>query len=184
MNGESDMLTSVLNVATLALLGIVLVHSIFLHFRISGLRRALADAGAVLPSLDAATLRMGEAADVFTNRVQGNLQLVEGRLASARRTAADLTTVMHSAEEMATQLDRQVRQSRRLDTARAAAIPRELVEPKGFAEHAGLPAAQASPPPPPPLPPPPPAPPLVPVPVPVVAAADKRSDRLVRMNML
>jgi hypothetical protein len=179
------MLTVLLNVATLALLGVVLVHSVFLYLRISGLRRALTDAGAVLPSLDAAAARMGEAADGFTHRVEGDLQLVEGRLASARRTAADLAAVMHTAEKLSTQLDRKVRQSLRLETARAGAIPRELAEPKGFAERAGVPVAEVQA-----QAPPPPlrtvALTLVPRPglVPALASAAPRLERVVRMNML
>ena len=61
------------------------------------------------------------------------------RLATARRVAAELASVNRSAEEASTYLDRLLRQHRRMEEGRAAPIPRELVEPKGFAERAGLP---------------------------------------------
>jgi len=64
-------------------------------------------------------------------------------LASARRIAAELASVNRTADEAACQLDRLLRQHQRVESVRAAALPRELVEPKGFAERAGLPRVGA-----------------------------------------
>ncbi|CAH2605535.1 protein of unknown function (plasmid) [Rhodovastum atsumiense] len=138
------MMNTVLDVTSLVLLSVVLCHAGFLHMRLTRLRRALAEAGDVLPSVDAAVARLGDAASGFARRVQTDLEAVDGRLAGARRTATDLATASRAAEDLASQLERQVRQSRRLEGARAAAIPRELVEPKGFAERIGAAALEAS----------------------------------------
>jgi hypothetical protein len=163
------MLNTILESASLVLLGTVICHGGLLHFRITRLRRALAEAGEVLPAVDAAMTRLGETAGGFARRVQNDLETVDARLTGARRTAADLAAASRAAEELASQLDRQLRQTRRLEGARAAAIPRELVEPKGLAERAGLPPAQ----------------PLPPIPAPAeVAPAAERPGRLVRMNIV
>jgi hypothetical protein len=47
-----------------------------------------------------------------------------------------LASANRAAEEAASALDRLLRQHRRMEGARAAALPRELVEPKGCAERA------------------------------------------------
>jgi hypothetical protein len=132
-----------LEIIVLALLVVVVVHAAFLHLRISRLRRALTDASQVLPSLDAAVARMGDAAGGFARRVQTDLESLDMRIANARRLATELGVASRTAEDMMSGLDRQIRQNRRLEGARAAAIPRELVEPKGFAER--LNAAAAAP---------------------------------------
>jgi len=133
------MLDVVLNLAGLTLMIVVACHTIILHRRLTRLRGALAEAGTVLPSLDASVGRMSEVVDGFANRLQSDLAAVEARLAAARRVAAELASVNRTAEEASVHLDRLLRQHRRMEDVRATAIPREFVEPKGFAERAGLP---------------------------------------------
>jgi hypothetical protein len=138
------MLNFVMNAAGLLLVAVVAVHSTVLHLRLNRLRGALAEAGRVLPSLDASVARMTDVAGGFIERLQSDLETVETRLVAARRVAAELASVNRTADEAACQLDRLLRQHQRVESARAAALPRELVEPKGFAERAGLPRAGAA----------------------------------------
>jgi hypothetical protein len=137
------MLNFVMNAAGLLLVAVVAVHSTVLHLRLNRLRGALAEAGRVLPSLDASVARMTDVAGGFIERLQSDLETVETRLVAARRVAAELASVNRTADEAACQLDRLLRQHQRVESARAA-LPRELVEPKGFAERAGLPRAGAA----------------------------------------
>ncbi len=133
------MLNFMVNAAGFLLVAVVAVHSVVLHVRLNRLRGALAEAGRVLPSLDASVARMTDVAGGFTERLQSDLATVETRLSAARRVAAELASVNRTADEAACQLDRLLRQHQRVESVRAAALPRELVEPKGFAERAGLP---------------------------------------------
>ncbi len=133
------MFDMILNLAGLVLMIIVACHTIVLHRRLTRLRSALTEAGTVLPSLDASVGRMSTVVDGFAQRLQTDLAAVEARLVSARKVAAELCSVNRSAEEATTQLDRLLRQHRRMEDVRANAVPREFVEPKGFAERAGLP---------------------------------------------
>lgn len=135
------MLNFMMNAAGLLLVTVVAVHSVILHLRLRRLRAALAEAGRVLPSLDASVSRMVDVAGGFSERLQSDVAAVDTRLAASRRVAAELASVSRSANEVACELDRLLRQHRRLEGARAAAVPRELIEPKGFAERAGLPPA-------------------------------------------
>jgi hypothetical protein len=128
------MLYFVLNAVGFLLLTVVALHSALLHFRLRRLRAALADAGRVLPALDSSVTRMVEIADGFAQRLQTDLETVEVRLAASRRMSVELASANRAAEEAACALDRLLRQHRRLDSVRAAKIPREQVEPKGFAE--------------------------------------------------
>lgn len=132
------MLETILNLAGLVLMVVVACYTIVLHRRLTRLRAALHEAGTVLPSLDASVGRMSEVIAGFTQRLQTDLAAVEARLAAARRVAAELAAVNRSAEETSLNLDRLLRQHRRLED-RPAPVPREFVEPKGFAERAGLP---------------------------------------------
>lgn len=133
------MLEAILNLAGLVLMITVACHTIVLHRRLTRLRGALAEAGTVLPSLDASVGRMSEVVNGFAQRLQTDLTAVESRLASARRVAAELASVNRSAEEASVNLDRLLQQHRRTGDTRPVPIPREFVEPKGFAERAGLP---------------------------------------------
>jgi hypothetical protein len=137
------MLDLILNIAGVILMIGVAFHTIVLHRRITRLRGALAEAGTVLPSLDASVGRMSEIVDGFAHRLRTDLTAVEQRLTAARRVAAELASVNRSAEEASTHLDRLLRQHRRMEDVRASAMPREMVEPKGFAERAGLPKITA-----------------------------------------
>ena len=138
------MLNFVMNAAGFLLVAVVAVHSTVLHVRLNRLRGALAEAGRVLPSLDASVARMTDVAGGFIEQLKSDLETVETRLAAARRVAAELASVNRTADEAACHLDRLLRQHQRVESARAAALPRELVEPKGFAERAGLPRAGAT----------------------------------------
>ena len=133
------MLEMTLNLAGLVLMIVVAGHTIILHRRLTRLRSALAEAGSVLPELDASVGRMSEVVYGFARRLQSDLTALEGRLSSARRAAAELASVNRSAEEASVHLDRLLRQHKRMEDVRAIAVPREFVEPKGFAERAGLP---------------------------------------------
>src|SRR5579862_6954100 len=129
----------ILNIVGVVLMIGVACHTVVLHKRLTRLRGALAEAGAVLPSLDASVGRMSQVVDGFAQRLQTDLSAVENRLATARRVAAELASVNRTAEEASTYLDRLLKQHRRIEEVRANPIPREMVEPKGFAERAGLP---------------------------------------------
>jgi hypothetical protein len=107
-----------------------------LHIRLSRFRRALADGGQVLPNLNASVGRLTAVSNGFAERLQADFQTIEGRLADARKILVDLTTSRCAAEETAAHLERLLRQQRRVEMTRP--MPRELVEPKGFAQRAGL----------------------------------------------
>ena len=132
------MFETFLNLAGLVLMVVVACYTMVLHRRLARLRNALKEAGTVLPSLDASVERMSDVIAGFTQRLQTDLTAVEARLAAAQRVAVELAAVSRSAEETSLNLDRLLRQHRRLEE-RPVPIPREFVEPKGFAERAGLP---------------------------------------------
>lgn len=126
--------TLILDAAGLALLFFVAVYLVVLTRRMARLRAALAEAGTTLPSLDAAVERMNETASGLSLRLQNEIAAVDERITTLRGAAGDLDAARTTAETLMSQLDRQLRQARRLDTARSTAIPRELAEPKGYAE--------------------------------------------------
>ena len=136
------MLGFVFNAVACVLLAAIAVHAVVLHIRLTRFRAALAQVGSVLPSFDASVSQATELASGFTGRLLSELETVEGRLAAARRLGSDLATASRTAEEAAVQLERLLRQHQRHEAIRAAALPREMVEPKGFAERAGLPPAK------------------------------------------
>jgi hypothetical protein len=133
-----------LEAMAILLIGVVAVHSIVLHIKLTRFRAALADVGQVLPSLDASVGRMTAVSNSFAERLQADLQTVEGRLAAARRAGVELAAAHQAAEEATAQLERLLRQQKRADIARPSPLPRELVEPKGFAARAGLAPVSAS----------------------------------------
>jgi hypothetical protein len=126
------------------LVALVALHSVVLHIRLSRFRRSLSDAGQILPNLDASVGRMTEISEAFAQRLQADMQAVEDRIAVARRLGVALAAANHAAEEATNQLERLLAQHRRLTITRAEAIPREMVEPKGFAQRAGLRPAVAA----------------------------------------
>ena len=131
-------ITIIFDALVIVLVGAVAFHSVVLHIRLSRFRRALAEAGEILPNLDASVGRMTAVSDGFAARVQADLHTVEGRLADARKIGVELAASRSAAEAVANHLDRLLRQQRRAEMARSTALPRELVEPKGFAARAGL----------------------------------------------
>lgn len=126
------------DVVAIVLIGAVAVHSVVLHIRLSRFRRALAEVGDVLPSLNASVGRMTAVSNGFAERLQADLQAVESRLADARKIGVELAASRNAAEDIAGHLERLLRQHRRTETPRPAPMPRELVEPKGFAARVGL----------------------------------------------
>jgi len=139
------MLGLVLDALACVLVAAIGIHAVILHIRLGRLREALAEMGHVLPAFDASVNRVAAMADGFTVTLSTELEGIEGRLKAARRLNTDLTTASRAAEDAAGQLDRLLRQHKRLDALRAASLPRELVEPKGFAERAGLPPVRPPP---------------------------------------
>jgi hypothetical protein len=132
------MITIMFEAVGVLLVAVIAIHSFVLHIRLGRFRQVLAEVGEVLPTLDASVGRMTEVAAGFAQRLHTDLQTVEGRLAVARKVGADLATANRAAEDATFQLERLLRQHRRLDIVRPTPLPRELVEPKGFAERAGL----------------------------------------------
>jgi hypothetical protein len=139
------MLGLVLDAAACVLMTGIALHSVILHQRLGRLREALAELGHVLPAFDASVNRVAAMADGFAVTLSTELEGIEGRLKAARRLNTDLASASRAAEDAAGQLDRLLRQHRRLEALRAAALPRDLVEPKGFAERAGLPPVRLPP---------------------------------------
>ncbi len=62
------------------------------------------------------------------------MEVIDTRLAGMERVAADLVGATEGAEQVKAELERQMRQVKRIEASRLAAIPRELAEPKGLAE--------------------------------------------------
>jgi hypothetical protein len=139
------MLGLVLDALACVLVGAIGIHSVVLHIRLGRLREALAEMGQVLPAFDASVNRVAAMVDGFTVTLGAELEGMEGRLTAARRLNTDLATASRAAEDAAGQLDRLLRQHKRLEALRVAVLPRELVEPKGFAERAGLPPVRLPP---------------------------------------
>jgi hypothetical protein len=138
MQGVTEMLSLVLNAVASVMVAAIAVHAVILHVRLGRLRKALSEMGSVLPAFDASVNRIAAMADGFTVKVGAELEGIETRLQAARRLSVELASASREAEEAAAQL----RQTKRPEPARASALPRELVEPKGFAERAGLPPVQ------------------------------------------
>jgi hypothetical protein len=136
------MLSLVLNAVASVMVAAIAVHAVILHVRLGRLRKALSEMGSVLPAFDASVNRIAAMADGFTVKVGAELEGIETRLQAARRLSVELASASREAEEAAAQLGRALRQTKRPEPARASALPRELVEPKGFAERAGLPPVQ------------------------------------------
>ena len=88
-------------------------------------------------TLDASVERMTEVATGFSQRLHAELETVEGRVSTARRLGTELAAAGRAAEAACLQLERLLRQHRRIEAAGSSATPRERVEPKGFAERFG-----------------------------------------------
>lgn len=135
----------VLDAISCVLMGCIAAHSILLHIRLGRLRRVLLEVGEVLPNFDESVNQAAAMANGFTSRLMAELHSVEGHVASARRLSSDLAAASRTAEGAAAQLERLLRQHKRLEAVRSATLPRSMVEPKGFAERTGLPPVQPAP---------------------------------------
>jgi hypothetical protein len=135
----------ILQTAGFLLLVAIAVHACILHMRLTRFRTAMTDMGMIMPTLDASVDRMTSLAGGFARRMESDMHTVEGRVASARRVGSELAAANRAATEAVAQLELLLRQHRRLDPNRAPPIPRALVEPKGFAERAGLPPTPEAP---------------------------------------
>lgn len=139
------MTSLVLQTIGLLLLAGIAVHAVILHMRLTRFRTAMTEMGLILPTLDASVDRMTHLSAGFARRMESDLRTVEERVAAARRAGSDLAAANRAATDAVLQLELLLRQYRRVDPNRNAPIPREQVEPKGFAERAGLPPAPEGP---------------------------------------
>jgi len=134
-------LTQILDASALAVLAAQAGWIGLLYRRMGRLRAALDGAGDVIGQLDAASRRLDNAAGGIVQKVRDGIGEVDSKLGACRRLVQELATASRQAEEVAARLDQALRQNRRLNSARAAAPPRELAEPLGLAERlAGRPA--------------------------------------------
>lgn len=137
-------LTQILDASALAVLAAQAGWIGLLYRRMGRLRTALEGAGTVVGQLDEASRRLDDSAGGIVRKVRDGLAEVDSKIGTCRRLAQELTSASRHAEEVATRLDQALRQNRRLQSARAAAPPRELAEPLGLAERlAGRPPAFA-----------------------------------------
>ncbi len=127
-------LLQILDASGLAILTAQSGWIVLLYRRMGSLRTALGQAGTVIAQLDAASQRLDLSASGIARKVKEGLTEVDSKLNSCRHIAQELTIASRNAEEVAARLDQALRQSRKLNNARVAAPPRELVEPLGFAE--------------------------------------------------
>jgi hypothetical protein len=131
----------ILDAAALAVLAAQSGWIVMLYRRMGRLRVALDSAGDVIGQLDAASKRLDASAGGIVQKVKDGIGEVDGKITACRRVAQELTAASRQAEEVAARLDQALRQNRKLQTARAAAPPRELAEPLGLAARlAGRPA--------------------------------------------
>ncbi|MXP65595.1 hypothetical protein E0493_19795 [Roseomonas sp. M0104] len=134
-------LTQILDASALAALVAQAGWIGLLYRRMGRLRAALEGAGDVIGQLDAASRRLDHSAGGIVQKVRDGIGEVDSKLGACRRLVQELSTASRQAEEVAARLDQALRQNRKLQSARAAAPPRELVEPLGLAERlAGRPA--------------------------------------------
>lgn len=127
-------LTEILDASGLAVLAAQGGWILLLYRRMGRLRAALEGAGAVVAQLDAASRRLDGASGGLVQTVRDGIAEVDSKITACRRLSQELGSASRQAEEVAARLDQALRQNRRLQTARAAAPPRELVEPLGLAE--------------------------------------------------
>ncbi|WP_159999503.1 hypothetical protein [Roseomonas sp. 18066] len=128
-------LTQILDTAALLLLLAAQAGWILLLYRRMGrLRAALEGAAAVIAQLDEASRRLDASAGGIVQKVRDGIAEVDSKINACRRVAQELNAASRQAEDIAAKLDQSLRQNRKLQQARAAAPPRELVEPLGLAE--------------------------------------------------
>ncbi|WBV45550.1 hypothetical protein [Pseudoroseomonas cervicalis] len=130
-----------LDAAALLVLGAQAVWILLLYRRMGRLRAALEGAGAVIGQLDEASRRLDASAGGIVDKVRDGIAEVDSKIGACRKLMQELNGASRQAEEVAARLDQALRQNRKLQQARAAAPPRELVEPLGLAERlSGRPA--------------------------------------------
>lgn len=144
----------ILDASGLVILAAQSVWILLLYRRMGRLRSALEGAGDVVGQLDEASRRLDESAGGIVQKVADGIAEVESKIQSCRRLSQELSSAARNAEEVAIRLDQALKLNRRLNQARAAAPPRELVEPLGLAERLAGRGAEAAP-----VPPEPPVPP-------------------------
>ena len=127
-------LTQILDAAALLLLTAQAGWILLLYRRMGRLRTALEGAGAVIAQLDEASRRLDASAGGIVQKVRDGIAEVDSKINACRRVAQELNAASRQAEDVAAKLDQSLRQNRKLQQARAAAPPRELVEPLGLAE--------------------------------------------------
>jgi hypothetical protein len=118
---------------------------LLLYRRMGRLRSALESAGDVVGSLDEASRRLDASAGGIVGRVREGIAEIDSKIVSCRKLSQDLSVSARNAEEVAARLDQALRLNRRLQQARAAAPPRELVAPLGLAERLSAAPAEALP---------------------------------------
>ncbi|MDQ1077549.1 hypothetical protein [Pseudoroseomonas cervicalis] len=123
-----------LDAAALLVLGAQAVWITLLYRRMGRLRLALEGAGAVIGQLDEASRRLDASSGGIVQKVRDGIAEVDSKIGACRKLMLELNGASRQAEEVAARLDQALRQNRRLQQARAAAPPRELVEPLGLAE--------------------------------------------------
>ncbi|PHK93703.1 hypothetical protein CR162_17090 [Pseudoroseomonas rhizosphaerae] len=127
-------LTQILDASALAVLAAQGGWIVLLYRRMGRLRAALEGAGAVIAQLDDASRRLDASAGGIVQKVRDGIAEVDSKITACRRLSQELSTASRNAEDVALRLDQALRQNRKLQAARAAAPPRELVEPLGLAE--------------------------------------------------
>lgn len=132
-------LLQVLDATGLVVLAVQAVWILLLYRRMGRLRIALEGAGDVIGQLDDASRRLDLSAGGIVQKVKDGIAEVDSKILTCRRLAQDLTAASRQAEDVAARLDQALKMNRKLQTARAATPPRELVEPLGLAERLAAP---------------------------------------------
>ncbi|MFC4167949.1 hypothetical protein [Teichococcus aestuarii] len=138
-------LTQILDASALTVLAAQAGWIALLYRRMGRLRSALEGAGEVIAQLDEASRRLDASAGGIVQKVRDGIAEVDSKITACRRLSQELSAASRNAEEVALRLDQALRQNRKLNAARAAAPPRELVEPLGLADRLSARPAPAFP---------------------------------------
>ncbi|MFC7611566.1 hypothetical protein [Teichococcus aestuarii] len=138
-------LTQILDASALTVLAAQAGWIALLYRRMGRLRSALEGAGEVIAQLDEASRRLDASAGGIVQKVRDGIAEVDSKITACRRLSQELSAASRNAEEVALRLDQALRQNRKLNAARAAAPPRELVEPLGTADRLSARPAPAFP---------------------------------------
>lgn len=123
----------------LELLGFVLMAAqmgwiVMLHRRLGALRGALDGAPEVMAQIDAAARRLDEASGASLAAVKEKVAELDAKTQASVAKIQEFDAVTRKAKSVADRLERALRTGRPLVPAAPAALPRERVEPLGFAE--------------------------------------------------